>query len=195
MSSEFNSEELGMSEIIEGIKGLVIAPIILTVTAGVNQPPVQSVIKEGIALSERCQEAIAETRERLEDLVAEAQADLAREQTRSNREATTTRSMTGQSNTATEIMNLMNDLSEAVRYLSNGVADLRLLMPIGFGALALRQLIDKGLELDEIPWHTFAWYAFDSFIKLNNVDGSQDQTDSQISTPQEAWTSPTGETL
>lgn len=74
MASEFNSEDVGMSEVVEGLKGLILAPIVLTLRAGVNQPPVQAAIKEGVALSERCQEAIVETRERFEDLVVEAQA-------------------------------------------------------------------------------------------------------------------------
>jgi hypothetical protein len=34
-----------------------------------------------------------------------------------------------------------------------GYADLRLLMPLGFGALALRQLWEKDLDLEEIPWY------------------------------------------
>jgi hypothetical protein len=34
--------------------------------------------------------------------------------------------------------------------------------------LDFRQLIIKGLQIDEIPWYSLAWYAFDSFVKLND---------------------------
>jgi hypothetical protein len=59
----------------------------------------------------------------------------------------------------------MSDLNEQVRQATNGFADLQMLLPLGLGALALKQLLDKGPELEELPWYTLAWYAFDSFKK------------------------------
>jgi hypothetical protein len=34
----------------------------------------------------------------------------------------------------------------------------------------MRQLMIKGLQLEVIPWYVLAWYAFDSFLKLNTGD-------------------------
>lgn len=50
---------------------------------------------------------------------------------------------------------------------TEGAMDLRFLVPLGFGTLAVRQLMAEGLQLDVIPWYALAWYAFDSFIKLH----------------------------
>lgn len=51
--------------------------------------------------------------------------------------------------------------------ITNSAVDLRLLFPLGLSILALRQLILKGVQLEAIPWYVLAWYAFDSFMKLN----------------------------
>jgi hypothetical protein len=194
MAPEFD-KEVGVPELVEGITALILGPILLPVMEGINQPSIKAVIKEGIAVSERCKEAIAATGERFEDLVAEVQAELAEEQAKPSTESVKRAYPTaGQSETAMGFMSAMSDLDERVRWLTDGAADLRLLVPLGFGAFALRQLLDKGLELDEIPWYTFAWYAFDSFIKLHNTDELQRQPDYQRSTSPEAWESPTGET-
>ena len=45
-------------------------------------------------------------------------------------------------------------------------------MPLGLGTLALGQLITKGPQLDKIPWYNLAWYAFDSFNKLNQPESN-----------------------
>jgi hypothetical protein len=164
MASEHAFDEFRVNEIIEGITAFVSAPVVLTVAAGVKQPFVQAAIKEGVALSERLREAIAETGEIIEDLTAEAKAGLAEER---QQELTRTRVPEGQSHGAAGINNFVSTLNEHTGRMTQGVADLRLLMSLGLGAVALRQLIVKGLELDEIPWYTLAWYAFDSFGKLN----------------------------
>lgn len=79
MTSESNFAEVRVNEILEGITAFISAPVVLTVAAGVKQPFVQAAIKEGITLSERLKEAVAETGEIIEDLTAQAQADLAQE--------------------------------------------------------------------------------------------------------------------
>ncbi len=45
--------------------------------------------------------------------------------------------------------------------------DLRLLAPIGLGALSLRQALSDVPGLRQAPWYVLAWYAFDSFEKLH----------------------------
>lgn len=171
MPPERNLEEVGVPEIIEGIQALFLAPIVLPVTAGINQPLVKAAIKEGIALSERCKEALAEAGETFDDLAAEVRAELAeKRQAEQSSESVRTWVREGESEAAVEIINVMSTLNEQVGRITNGVADLRLLLPLGLGALALRQLVAKGFEIDEIPWYTLAWYAFDTFNKLNHRD-------------------------
>ncbi len=74
---------------------------------------------------------------------------------------------TGCSEAAAEITTALAALNQRVNRATDGAADLRLLVPLGFGSLALRQLLLKGIQLDIIPWYVFAWYAFDSFIKFH----------------------------
>jgi len=173
MAPEFDFEELGVPRIAEGIIALILAPVVLPVAAGVSNPLAQAVIKEGIKLSERVKEASAHTQEVFEDLAAEAKAELAESQVELNSGAARTQVTQGKSNVAVNIMNVMSDLNEQVRQATNGFADLQMLVPLGLSALALKQLLDKGPELEEIPWYTLAWYAFDSFKKFNDMSESQ----------------------
>lgn len=76
----------------------------------------------------------------------------------------------GQTDAATGISHAVIDLNQRVERATNGTVDLRFLFPFGLGFLALRQLIIKGLQLEVIPWYVLAWYAFDSFWKLNTGD-------------------------
>jgi hypothetical protein len=71
---------------------------------------------------------------------------------------------------AEDLKNVISSFNEQVRQTTGGVVDLRLLVPAGLSALALRQILTRGLELDEIPWYTLVWYAFDTFLKLNETE-------------------------
>lgn len=51
---------------------------------------------------------------------------------------------------------------------TTGGGDLRTLLPIGLAALSLRQALRDVPGLDRAPWYLLAWYAFDSFVKLND---------------------------
>lgn len=75
----------------------------------------------------------------------------------------------GRTQTAAGVTNAVADLNQRVAKATDGVADLRVLFPLGLGALAVRQLMVKGLQFDIIPWYVLAWYAFDSFIKLHGT--------------------------
>ena len=180
MTAEFDWDEIEVSEIIEGVTAVMLAPIVLPLAAGINQPTAKKTIKEaitklaeGIAFSQRCKEAVAEARERFEDVLAEAQAELDKEQhsetdsepLRPRRHRTHVSE--GTSQVAGEMLDAVSEFNERVDWLTNGYADLRLLMPLGLGTLALGQLITQGPQLDKIPWYNLAWYAFDSFNKLN----------------------------
>jgi hypothetical protein len=75
--------------------------------------------------------------------------------------------MNGKSEMASDLTTAISDLNKQVGLATNGVVDLRLLVPVGLGALAIRQLLRNGLQIEAAPWYVLAYYAFDSFIKLH----------------------------
>lgn len=66
-------EDLG----IPGIAAIVLLPVLVPVAAGVGKPLAKATIKGGIVLYERGKGVIAEVGETLEDIIAEAKAELA----------------------------------------------------------------------------------------------------------------------
>ncbi|ACK71754.1 conserved hypothetical protein [Gloeothece citriformis PCC 7424] len=72
-----------------------------------------------------------------------------------------------QSEVAAEVTSFFSGVNHRVGQATEGTIDVRFLVPLGFSFLAVRQLLIKGLSLDIIPWYVFAWYAFDSFLKLH----------------------------
>lgn len=173
MATEFDWEKVDGAEIIQSLTAIVTAPIILPLTATVKQPLVQAAIKEGITLSERCKEAVAEAVEEVENIAAQVNAELIAEKQASYIPEATPKYITnGRSEVARDVMNVVYDLNNDVAKITSGAIDLRLLLPVGLGTLAVTQLFKKGLQVEEIPWYTLAWYAFDSFVKLNAKDES-----------------------
>ncbi|GAX43455.1 hypothetical protein NIES4075_44690 [Tolypothrix sp. NIES-4075] len=73
----------------------------------------------------------------------------------------------GNTEAAAGISSAVVDLNQRVKQSTHGAFDLRILFPLGLASLSLRQLLNKGLQLEIIPWYVLAWYAFDSFIKLH----------------------------
>src|SRR5439155_11541854 len=67
---------------------------------------------------------------------------------------------------ATRVIDVADRLNTRVARATNG-ADLRLLVPLGLGALSVRQAFRDSPRLKQAPWYVLAWYAFDSFVKLN----------------------------
>ncbi|PPS44061.1 DUF5132 domain-containing protein [Chroococcidiopsis sp. TS-821] len=160
--------EIEASEILKGLTAVVLAPIIFPTAATLSHPLTQAVLKESIILAEKVQEKTAQIEETIADLVAEAKAELvARRETEMS---STNRGVTRNNSEASEyIINVVTEINKQVKEMTNGVADLRLLLPLGLSAIALRQLLTKGLQIEEIPWYVLAWYAFDSFTKLNET--------------------------
>ena len=173
MASDYETQDATETLTIEGLSAIALAPIVLPAAAILEQPLAKAALKESIAFSQRCQEAVAQARERLDDAMAEIQADLGeQQQAEANGKAEQTYVPHTKAQAFTEVMDSMDDLNEQVKRLTNGVADLQVFLSIGFGALAVRQLLTKGLQLDDVPWITFAWYSFDSFVKLHDRDKS-----------------------
>ena len=60
-----------------GIGSAILAPILIPILASVAKPLAKASIKGGLMLFEKGKEVVAETQEVVEDLVAEAKAELA----------------------------------------------------------------------------------------------------------------------
>lgn len=73
----------------------------------------------------------------------------------------------GKSDMAEGITDAVADLNQRVGQATNGVVDLRFLIPLGLGGLAIHQLLRNGWQVETTPWYVLAYYAFDSFIKLH----------------------------
>ncbi len=69
-------EDLG----VPGIAAIVLLPILVPVVAGMGKPLAKATIKGGIVLYEKGKGIIAEVGETLEDIIAEAKAELAETQ-------------------------------------------------------------------------------------------------------------------
>lgn len=80
----FDGVEAGPAGIAATIGAAILAPIVIPALAGVAKPLAKAAIKEGLLLSEKGKEFFAEAAEVFEDLVAEAKAELAQDQTTSN---------------------------------------------------------------------------------------------------------------
>ncbi|MBD2296712.1 DUF5132 domain-containing protein [Anabaena sphaerica FACHB-251] len=163
MSSTFDT-------IFEGLTAIVFSPVILPIASAMKEPVVQNTIRDGILLSERVKDAVAEMAINLE----KATADARKEKPESFKSRTYPKySINGKSEAAKDLINVMSDINADVGRMTNGVADLRVILPLGVGLLSLQQLLRKGLQLEEIPWYILAWYAFDIFTRLNFEDETQ----------------------
>jgi hypothetical protein len=87
------------------------------------------------------------------------------------------------SHTAARIQHAFHEVDVRLSELSKGRWDLRSVVPATFGLLALRQIVTNFGELAGIPWYVLAWYAFDSFWKLNEQARMTLQEPTEPSTP------------
>ena len=60
-------------------------------------------------------------------------------------------------------------LDRRVRRLTGHHLDLKMLMPIGFAAVAVRQIIVSSGNLMPIPWYVLLWYAYDSYTRAHRT--------------------------
>jgi hypothetical protein len=66
-----------------------------------------------------------------------------------------------------DLADAVADLNRRVGFATGGLIDLRVIIPLGFGALAWLQLLRRGLQFEAAPWYLLAYAAFDSFVKLH----------------------------
>jgi hypothetical protein len=174
MAAEFDPGAIDLTEIVTGLMALAAAPVVLPLAAGMRQPAVRQAVKTGITLVERCKEALAEVGEHFDDLAEEARQDLQAEAPAETFARKADPHSPAQ--VSADLMRLATDLNTQISDLTHDLVDLRTLAPLGLGAIALRQLLIKGLQLEDIPWYVLAWYAFDSFVKLHPGATSQAPT-------------------
>jgi hypothetical protein len=71
------------------------------------------------------------------------------------------------SETAQSIKSTFHGVDVRLGEITHGRWDLRTVVPLALGALAIRALIAEPAVLGAARWYALAWYAFDSFWKLN----------------------------
>jgi hypothetical protein len=76
-----------VSGLLIGIGAAILAPVVLPILASIAKPVAKAAVKGGIMMYEKGKEVVAETGEMLEDIVAEAKAELAEEQHAAEAEA------------------------------------------------------------------------------------------------------------
>jgi hypothetical protein len=71
------------------------------------------------------------------------------------------------SQTAQGIWRTFRGVNAQLSEMTNGRWDLRSVFPFALGAMALRSFLANPGSIGAAPWWVLAWYAFDSFLKLN----------------------------
>jgi len=61
---------------------------------------------------------------------------------------------------------LLKEVDSRIMRSTHGRMSLRWLVPAGFVAIAIRQLLRNGLTVGELPWFVLLYYGVDSFLKL-----------------------------
>ena len=82
----------------------------------------------------------------------------------------TTNTTDRQTALTTEVTGLTAQADQWVAKRTGHRADLRTLVPIGFAALALREVVAG--RRTAVPWYALAWYAFDIFYKFRRSNSS-----------------------
>lgn len=139
-------------------------PIAVSVATGVEQPWLR-------AIAESAQGRLAVTQEQIEDRWAEIQQTVA-EKVAEHRAQSQSGLINGgeRSLISISLIGAAEELNKWARDVTGNEVDLGLLIPAAFGAIAIRQFMEQGIRLKDIPWYVPAWYAFDTFIKLNFPD-------------------------
>jgi hypothetical protein len=81
----------------------------------------------------------------------------------------TARSDDGPSRVARVINVRLQLLDRRLRRATGNGVDLRTIVPIGFAGLALREMLVHSARLPAIPWYVLLWYAFDSYLRLQDT--------------------------
>jgi hypothetical protein len=67
-----------------------------------------------------------------------------------------------------DLSSALYDLNKHIVEATNGIIDLRFVLPLGLAGLGVYQFLTFGLQLEIIPWYVLIYFAIDSFIRLNS---------------------------
>lgn len=156
---------------LEPIGAVFQLPVAVSMATTLDQPWLRAVAQEGLAVAEETQERLAAVQERIEDHWAEIEQAVA-EKVAEHRSTSHHGLGNGgeRSLISLSLIGAAEELNGWARELTGNEVDLGLIIPVAFGAIAIRQLMAQGLRLKDIPWYVPAWYAFDTFLKLNFPD-------------------------
>ena len=76
----------------------------------------------------------------------------------------------GVESSSMSLTDAVSDLDKHLGLGTKGILNLKLLVPLGFGALAVLQLARQGLQIGSAPWYLIAYFALESYIKLNSPE-------------------------
>ena len=76
----------------------------------------------------------------------------------------------GVETSATSLSDALSDLNKHLGLGTKGILNLKVLAPLGFGALAVLQLARQGFQIEGAPWYLLAYFAFESYVKLNSKE-------------------------
>ena len=76
----------------------------------------------------------------------------------------------GAETSATSLTDAVADLDSHLGLRTKGILNLKLLVPLGFGALAVLQIARQGLQIGSAPWYLLAYFAFESYARLNTPE-------------------------
>lgn len=85
---------------------------------------------------------------------------------------------TGIETSPRSLVDAVSDLDRRLGSATGGVLSLRLLVPVAFGALAALQLARRGLEIGAAPWYLLAYFAFESYTRLNVAEQEREPAES-----------------
>jgi hypothetical protein len=77
---------------------------------------------------------------------------------------------TGLEMPAQSLTDAIADLDRRLGSAAKGFLNVKLLVPLGLGALAVVQLLRRGFQIEGAPWYILAYFAIESFTRLNRAD-------------------------
>ncbi|MEB3160978.1 MAG: hypothetical protein VKL20_05920 [Synechocystis sp.] len=143
-------------------------PIAASVATVLDLPWMRTMTEDGLAAAAEAQERLAVAQEHIEDRWAEMEQAVAEKVAEHNSKARNGLINGGErSLISLSLIGAAEELNGWARDLTGNEVDLGLIIPVAFGAIAIRQFMVQGIRLKDIPWYVPAWYAFDTFLKLN----------------------------
>ena len=76
----------------------------------------------------------------------------------------------GVESSSMSLSDAVSDLAGHLGLGTRGILNLKVMVPLGLGAIAVLQLARQGLQIGSAPWYLLAYFALESYIKLNSPE-------------------------